>query len=351
MSKAKQIHQFETRTVMRSQVEFHSRNPRMIDKHAFSKLVKTLKKNRLVAPLQVNERVAEKGWEGDDIGKLVVIGGNQRMTALDKITGYDSDPENNDYELPITVIHEDEAREYEILIALNNQAIQGTFDYAMLEDLLSSRPINLEATGFERMDLAVHFDTGVLDGLLGEAPAKQIKEERSVIEDMMATKSAGTEAKKAEREAERAAKAAAAPDDDDESFDAADDDEYREPGEKIPYVNATPASERSRPIDDSDFPPPGSQGLDEEDEEFQRRVDAEFEKRSEMQARKKEYRESVAEVFSNEFYLVMVAENTQQMKRFLRMFDLPEDMQYFPLNRVAEALGVDLDGEDEESQA
>lgn len=306
---------------MRSTLEFHPQNPRMIDKHAMSKLVKTLKKNKLVSPLQVNERVEEDGWEGDDCGKLVVVGGNQRMEALDRITKYNPETGENDYEIPISVIRRDAKREYEILIALNNLAIQGMYDYALLEDMFSGHKIDLEATGFERIDLAVHFDAGILDELVGASVDRQAAEESSVLKDMQETKATGKEAEKAKKAAEKT------PEFDEELLG----DNIERP-EKIPYVKPTPKESVNIEFDQ------------QPEESFEETVDKEYEKRTEMQARKQEYRDGVAEEFSNDYYLVMIAETTDQMKKFLRYLELDEETQFFSLNQVLEALGIDLEG-------
>lgn len=90
-------------------------NPRLIDERSMSGLIESIKRFGLVQPIIVNKRSGN------------VVGGHQRLRALQKIGGYDN--------VDVIEVDLDQTEEKTLNIALNNQYIQGKFTND-LQDLL-----------------------------------------------------------------------------------------------------------------------------------------------------------------------------------------------------------------------
>lgn len=168
--------------VRRSLLHFHDKNPRSIDPHAFRKLKDFIKKTGgIIGTIEVNCRLAANGFPVEEDGKLVVIGGHQRTMAEDANRGYPSS-ENSDRLVDVAVIEVGPAREHEILVGLNNQQMQGSWDISLLTDVLSTPDLDPFATGFDRADLATLFDQGELAEILGETSSAQASAESPVLD-------------------------------------------------------------------------------------------------------------------------------------------------------------------------
>jgi hypothetical protein len=229
---ARRFQRFERAVTKRSALSFPENNPRNIDKHAFKKLKEGLKTYGLLNSLVINRRREANGFSADQEGQLIIIGGNQRARAMDDISGY-PDKENSDYEVPIDLLEVGPGKEREIIVVLNNQSLQGSWDYDLLAELLASPEVEVKNVGFDRAELAMMFDEGVLDSLLGETSTRQSAAETPVVEMLEAYNEAG-------REAVRDARAAAST----ENVDAASTpgDDTSTPDPEAPAAKADPNS-------------------------------------------------------------------------------------------------------------
>lgn len=138
----------DRQVLKRSQIFFHPENPRHIDRPALNKLKEGIKRYGLVGGITVNQRTENNGFGGDDLGRLYIIGGHQRVRVMDELLEYDTATEANDYEIAADVIQVSYARELELIVLLNNWAIQGNWDIGKLEELLSTDGVQIKSTGF-----------------------------------------------------------------------------------------------------------------------------------------------------------------------------------------------------------
>jgi len=194
----------ETRTIKRSMITNAPYNPRRITAAARRKLRKSIERFGLVQDPVWNEKTGH------------LVGGHQRIDQCDSLS------DTPDYEIPVKVVSLSEAAERELNVVLNNQNAQGHYDEEMLFDLLSNEsvPINLENTGFERIDIELLAEdlgeqSPMFDAMLGgrEALDTAIGDIQETLEDI--------------EEARRVAKDKAdqqADDDDDGLDDDGDDD-------------------------------------------------------------------------------------------------------------------------------
>jgi len=133
--------------VHRSQIKNAEYNPRQIDKFARDGLGKILKKHGLVEPIVWNKRTGN------------LVGGHQRLSLVDD---YD---QNSDYTIDVSVIDVPERQEKSINIALNNPSIQGQYDPSKIAELVGSGQIDIEETGFSKLDLEMLAPSLDLTGL------------------------------------------------------------------------------------------------------------------------------------------------------------------------------------------
>jgi len=85
-----------------------------------------------------------------------IVGGHKRIAQEDILKGH------ADYTMVASVIDVPLEREIEINIALNNEALKGTWDIEKLDELLSMPDVDLSHTGFDFSSLELlHMDRGV----------------------------------------------------------------------------------------------------------------------------------------------------------------------------------------------
>ena len=134
-----QYQKFEIQTISREQVNLAAYNPRFIDAENEKKLKKGLKKHGLVMPLVWNKRTGN------------LVGGHRRIEQLDKLE------KGTYYDLDIAVIDVDEREEKIINVQLNNQSMQGAFDFNLLGDLALDSEIDFKEFGFDNFDVNMMF--------------------------------------------------------------------------------------------------------------------------------------------------------------------------------------------------
>lgn len=159
---------FERATALRSSLRPHPSNPRSIDPHARKKLKENLRRVGLVAALCVNRRTTANGFPPAQEGQLVIVGGHQRCSVMDELRKYDNATHENDYQIPIDLVCISPARELELLVSLNNSALQGSYDLDLLTEVLTYPGVEPLATGFDKLDLRGMLDSGICDQILGE---------------------------------------------------------------------------------------------------------------------------------------------------------------------------------------
>jgi hypothetical protein len=288
---------FERLVVKRSTLHPHPNNPRTIDPHAFKKLRDFLKRRKLLSALQVNRRRASNGFDLSIDGQLCVIGGHQRLRAMDEIQGYDPSTletrTTTDYDVPIDVTELSPAQESEAIVALNNPGLQGSWDYQLLSDLLTQPGVDPLSTGFDRAELAAFIDEGVLDELIGPAAGAQARADAPVLEQFDAIAEAGREADAANRAAKATVQVTAS----------------------IPQPDAALAPEQQR----------------------QAEIDG-------MKERRQEYRESVnADMNAAGFMIHLVGDNDQQIQNVLAQLGLPAGEDFFPLADFMSRCGIQVE--------
>lgn len=139
--KENKIKQAEHREIARSQINFAAYNPRTITDEARKKLKANLKRIGLLGGVVWNE----------DTGNLV--SGHQKVAIMDEVNHYDIETQENDYIICVEVAHFDEVTEKEQNLFMNNRQVQGTFDEAMLSELLEG--INYENAGYDDFDISL----------------------------------------------------------------------------------------------------------------------------------------------------------------------------------------------------
>ncbi len=152
MSEQANEFQVPTQRIHRSQINFHPKNPRGLDKAARKKLKANIKAGKVVSTLTWNKRSS------------FVIGGNQRLSVMDELKG------TLDYHLDVSVVDLDETKEMELLIHLNNMAAQGHWDVDLLTESLKLPGLDLEATSWDKTDLALILPDLQLESLPFQTP-------------------------------------------------------------------------------------------------------------------------------------------------------------------------------------
>jgi ParB-like chromosome segregation protein Spo0J len=188
----------ETFTIVkmrRSHLRANPYNPRTITKQARDKLAKGLKRHGLVQPIVFNRRTGH------------IVGGHQRLEIMDSIMFAKKGKSLTtveDYELQVAVIDVDEAKEQEIALLLNAEQAMGEWNTEKMAKVFKDFSIDLEGTGFSKLDLALMIDDEQLAPLtqeVGEGAAavkevgeqvdhglKAVKAAREVAREKMAKK-------------------------------------------------------------------------------------------------------------------------------------------------------------------
>lgn len=154
MSQISKYQKFEPITINRREIKNATYNPRKIGDNEAKGLKKSIQKHGLVDTLIYNKRTGN------------LVGGHQRLSQLDILE------KNSDYNLTVACIDVDLKQEKEINLILNNQSIQGEYDFDLVRDLLLE--IGVENTGFTDYDLSMF---GIEDDLREIETKSKTKEE------------------------------------------------------------------------------------------------------------------------------------------------------------------------------
>lgn len=171
----------------RTEIKNAPYNPRTIDSYAKKKLAANLKKIGLLETLVVNRRTGN------------LVSGHQRLACLDVLEG------TSDYMLDVSVVELTEKQEREQNIFMNNPGAQGAWDVQALGEVL--KDLEIEATGFDKMDLEVLFDETQYAAFFAPEKApepvkKAVAELSGIVEQRAAEKAAVKSAVAAAPEAE-----------------------------------------------------------------------------------------------------------------------------------------------------
>jgi len=266
---------FKPIVIHRRKIKNAPYNPRTMDKYAKKKLREEIKANGLVEPLVWNKRTGN------------LVGGHQRLEQLDALEG------KQDYQLTVAAIDVPTEKEIAINVALNNPNLQGAWDYDLLEQALGEAAElggDVTATGFDRADLAMMFD----DGIVGELFGEQAEAEADVVAELDQMREIGNEAAKDEKSQQ-------------EAIDAAVEERLAEVQKK-----------------------------EEEKAHFNEIRDG--------------YKEQCKDANAVEFMLVVVFDNEYEMNHFLVAADLPTDERYVSGRKLADRVGIELPDFTEEVQ-
>lgn len=175
----------EQTKMMRSEINLSSYNPRKMSDEARKSLKRSIKKFGVVGGIVVNKQTGN-----------TLVGGHQKIDILDELNKY---PEK-DYEVNVELVDIDEKTEKTLNIALNNQAMTGTWDYDKLRELIPD--IDPKEAGLTDADLS----------FIGVDFIMQTEEENDLansLDELMAgvneDHQAEVQARKEEREAQKEA--------------------------------------------------------------------------------------------------------------------------------------------------
>lgn len=128
-----------------------------------------------------------------------MVSGHQRLAALDALQG------TEDYSLWVSAVQLTPKREREQNVFMNNQSAMGTWDDALLANLIKQDGISFEGMGFDRIELEGMFaDSGLLDSMFA-TPAAMV----DVLAEAQQMRSAGDDVRKRDRAVAQASEAAA----------------------------------------------------------------------------------------------------------------------------------------------
>ena len=306
--KPKSFQKFERLTFRRSELHFHEQNPRTIDKYAFKKLRNYVKKHGLLNALVVNRRTVAKGFPPEEEGRLVIVGGHQRCRAMDDVCG-----DNVEYDVPCDVLEVTPQQERATLVALNNAAMQGTWDTDILGEIFLSG-VSIEDTGFDRAELGVMFDQGVLDDIYGNTSAEQIAIESPVVAELnaMADLRRGMKGHVDQNIRDEVLPQPPLSQPEGIGVDAAENEAIEDAGQEQPV---------SAPTDVEVEPPQ----LDRNSREA-------------MIARRKDYIERSADANDASFTITLVADTSAEAREFLSHLRLPVNQQFYALSAFQDAV-------------
>lgn len=186
MAKTK-LQKFEMKTLKRSEIQEHPKNPRQIDKKAQKNLYDKMGKVGLLQPLIVNERTG------------YLLGGHQRLAVMDKHERYKDG--KNDYELDVSVVDLCEHEELEMLVFLNNPSAQGTWETELLAEINLEHGVDFGDMGFDRLDVDMLFDGDSRFSELFE-DSQEVKETKASLEEIKEHRKESMEKLKEENSAE-----------------------------------------------------------------------------------------------------------------------------------------------------
>lgn len=129
--------QSEIRLIHRSKIKNAPYNPRIQSDKAKKEVRKNIRKHGLMSTLTWNELSGN------------LVGGHLRLAQMDILEA----KTNGDYFLSVSVVRLSDKEEKEQNIFLNSTTVQGSFDFSLLENLLSE--IDPFAAGFDEFDLNI----------------------------------------------------------------------------------------------------------------------------------------------------------------------------------------------------
>lgn len=178
----------ESVELLRSQINLHEQNPRVISNENRKALKRGIKKFGMVGGIVVNRRTGN-----------TLVSGHQRLSVMDELQKYDPKTKENDYLIRVDLIDVEEKEEKELLILLNNPSAQGEWNYDTLRELIPD--IDYKDAGLTEEDLDIigvdfNFQTEEENAITGE------------LDDLMAPVREEHQAEVAQRQAERAEKVA-----------------------------------------------------------------------------------------------------------------------------------------------
>lgn len=300
----KTFQSFERMTAMRSQLRSHESNPRVIDQHAAKKLRQGLKNYGLVTSLIVNRRDSAHGFPPTQHGQLVIVGGHQRCSQMDILESYNPETREGDYQIPIDVVTVPPGKERELLVFLNNPSAQGSWDYALLGDLLTSPDVDPLATGFDRLELSQMLDSGICEQLFG-SPSPQAAAEAPILDSIAAI--------------------------------AADSKRYQQQAGQA-LVNQAIAGAASEPVPQLPPAPEAPQGATP--------ARGDYNSVESIKGRRYDFRDKTADAGDSSHILTIVANSGEQLDEFLSIVGLPSGEPFIDLGRFADALTANLGGFD-----
>jgi hypothetical protein len=167
---------FTMRSVWRSSIKEHPKNPRTITENAKKKLKGKMQEVGLLQPLIVNERTG------------YLLGGHQRLSVLDGLEKYKNG--SNDYEIEVAVVDLNEKQELEILVFLNNPGAQGGWELEMLAEINLDAGIGFGDMGFDKMDIDLMFDGDARFNEIFPDPI-EVKETKNTLEEIRSARHEG----------------------------------------------------------------------------------------------------------------------------------------------------------------
>lgn len=170
---------FTMRTMWRSDIKEHPKNPRVITENAKKKLKNKMQEVGLLQPLIVNERTG------------YLLGGHQRMAVTDSLEKYKDG--KNDYELEVAAVDLDEKKELEMLVFLNNPGAQGGWELEMLAEINLDAGVGFSDMGFDSLDVDLLFDGDSRFNEIFPDPI-DVKETKSSLEEIKSVRKENMEA-------------------------------------------------------------------------------------------------------------------------------------------------------------
>jgi hypothetical protein len=283
--KPSKYQKFKVERWHRAQIKGAPYNPRVIDSYARKKLEANLKKVGLLDTLVVNRRTGN------------LVSGHQRLACLDALEGA------ADYHLDVAVVELTEKQERQQNIFFNNPGAQGAWDVQALGALLGEG-LEIEATGFDKLELEVLFDDTPYAELFAveKAPAAV----QSAVADVVGAVAERNAAKAAVKAAE-----ASAP----------------EEGGRLASAPEAP-------------PPSGTQPATEGAAEPV--ANAEAERIAGLKARRQQFKDAYNTELDTEFYLIVVCGSREESERLLRAMGRPVNDRYVDGRMLGHKLGIDL---------
>jgi hypothetical protein len=153
MTELSQFQKFAMVLVHRSELRNAPYNPRVLDDDKRERLQENLQRVGLVEPVIWNRRTGN------------LVGGHQRLAALDALQG-------QDYHLQVAQVSLTDKEEREQNVFLNNPAAQGQFEMHALKDLFGRTDVTFdtERAGFDQKAVQAMFPEPKLDAVFERAP-------------------------------------------------------------------------------------------------------------------------------------------------------------------------------------